>query len=81
MNTTEEKQMELTMDKAIESWYAARHRFQIQSSTENMLGYNESTDLLAQALKRDYAEGPEAQAAFEEFRRGLVALGEGGPKR
>jgi hypothetical protein len=80
MKTEEEKQAALdseanpvlSLERAIEVWYEARHHFQRETSREHLDAYNESSDSLAQAFKRDYADGAETQNAFEEFRCGLI---------
>jgi hypothetical protein len=72
MSGEAEELMEMSTDVAIASWYAARRQFQSEPGSEHLNDYNLASDLLAQAFKRDYAEGTEAQAAFEAFRRVLI---------
>jgi hypothetical protein len=71
--TDDQQQTALTPDanlsphlqRTMETWYAARHRFQIEPVRQNCDAYDAATNALGQAFLRWKVEQPEL---FEQFR-------------
>lgn len=62
---TPEMTLSLRLQRAVETWYAARHRYKIEPMRQNCAAYDAATNVLGLAFSRWKVEQPEL---VEQFR-------------